>query len=213
MNGTLLALLFVLPGLGLPVLLTWWITMKLVPPRPRRFAKWLYPAIALIIAGWFIGGNIAAEVEEGDCVCTLCGRSTRLVSLGPIQIETALKEPRGVDSSDVYERAFSKAGSAPHRHQWLRVGCYSRGVPLPFINTTMWTCCTKIESAAWFRDLPMLRDRDLARACADRLAVASVGEQHEILHRFDFAASEQKDPEIAFGSWHEEWRAKHPDWP
>jgi hypothetical protein len=70
-----------------------------------------------------------------------------------------------------------------------------------------------IGAGAWFRDLPKLHDRELARSYAIRLARASVGEQHAALASFDSAEHGESDPEAAFADWRESWRHIHPDWP
>jgi hypothetical protein len=84
---------------------------------------------------------------------------------------------------------------------------------MPPLNSGVATCCTMVESCAWFRDLPQLRDRETARAYAIRLAAAPVREQHDALHLFDFVAREHEDPDLAFAAWREAWLRDHPDWP
>lgn len=95
----------------------------------------------------------------------------------------------------------------------MLVSCFSRGAYLPFIHMEVAMCCTLIESGSWFRDLPKLRDRELARAYATRLASAPPRERLDALSTYDGAAMEQEMPELTFAAWREAWRRDHPDWP
>jgi hypothetical protein len=214
MTRELLALILILPAIVVPTALTWWVCHKFVPPSPRPWVRWVYSAVVLAFSLRFVGGPIAASATMGDCLCVHCGRSARVVSCLGLEVLGQAEADRGVGPSpDAYERVFFEDEQGKHSHDWMLVSCFSRGAYLPFIHMRVAMCCTLIESGSWFRDLPKLHDRELARAYATRLAAAPPRERLDALSTYDSAAMDHEMPEVTFATWRERWRGDHQDWP
>jgi hypothetical protein len=206
----LLAILVIVPTVAASTLLTWWLTMKLVPAEPRRLVKWLYPAMMLVLATAIIGNYVANHVDQGDYVCAECGRSTGMVTLGDIRFHVAPLEFRGVGPEvDEYECAFP---TRPHTHEWIDVGCHMGGVDLPFMPAEC-VRCYKMSTCTWYRDLPKLSDRAEATALATKFAAATQGDQRYALMSYDRTLDDKASPDVRFAAWHDAWRRDHPDWP
>jgi hypothetical protein len=213
MTRELLATIVIVPAVLVPVVLTWWLTVKLVPPGPRRLARWLHPAIVLILAHFVVGGYVASNVRQGDHVCPFCGGSTGIVSFAWMRFLVAPEIARGGDQADQYLVAFPDDDSFPHDHEWLPVGCQLSGCDLPLIPSSASVCCTKIDACAWFSDLPRVADRGLAARYARKLPCVAARAQADLLRSYDDVRDAHENISDRFTAWREAWRRDHPGWP
>ncbi|MBL8859941.1 MAG: hypothetical protein JNL28_15645 [Planctomycetes bacterium] len=150
---------------------------------------------------------IRATSRSGSEFCLVCGHEAYVVRILGLRFADSQPEPRTVHATQGARAALrgvllSNYGAAfddliaPHDHRWHAFA----------------------ESGFWYRDLPLLKDRELARAYVTRLGAVTDVKRIEALSDYEAIrvrqhASAGLSLDESFEVWRAHWRVLHPDWP
>lgn len=186
----------------------WFCVSWLVSSPKREGVRRVGSSLVFLLGGAAAFLTIRSATAAGDRICIICGKFAYTVTVFDRSFERG--EPRDALFGNHVESEYAKDFAdliGSHKHCW---------------HPTDYRSCEGREVAErlgvpddWFRFLPRVNDRELARAYVTKLGTCSKADRLEFIRSFENRLQLVGVGvfDSYFRRWRSGWRTTHPDWP